>query len=319
MKTITLSICIATYNRAKFIGNTLDSIVFQITDDIEIIILDGASVDNTEQIVSEYVSKYPQIRYIKHQKKGGVDQDYSAAVSYAIGKMCWLFTDDDILMPNSLGNIMEYCKSDYSLIVLNSEVRDISMEKVLTGKMLKIENDIELHGIDLNGLFFYVMPYISFIGAIIIDRLEWVGRDKAAYFNTEFVHVGVIFQKIFKKKILIKSNPHISIRLGNAQWSKRSYVIWLFKWPNLIQSFNLISNENKKRYSTTPSFRRLRDIIVQRSKKSYNYSIFRSLHLKEKTSFLWKLLLLISAIIPPFILKKTINIYLKIIKIENLN
>ena len=319
MKNKTLSICIATYNRANFIGYTLDSIVTQITDDVEIIIVDGASTDNTEDIVNDFIIKYSHIRYIKLQHKGGVDQDYSIAVEHAKGKMCFLFTDDDYLKPGSLKKIIELCSLDYSLIILNSEVRDCTMKNILTSKMLKLEKDLELIGSDLNTLFFNVMPYISFIGSIIIDRQEWEARNKSNYFNTEFIHVGVIFQKPFNNNILIRTEIDISIRHGNAQWSQRSYEIWIIKWPKLIQSFNLISYKNKKSYISSSSLRRYRDILVQRSKRAYNYHMFKKWHLKENTNIIWKVLLLFSSFIPVYLLKIIISRYLKIKKIDNLN
>jgi len=46
-----LSICIPTYNFGRFIGETLDSILPQATEDVEVTVVDGASTDNTADIV----------------------------------------------------------------------------------------------------------------------------------------------------------------------------------------------------------------------------------------------------------------------------
>lgn len=66
-----LSICIPTYNRAEYLRKTLDSIVsqprFQNTDDVEIVISDNCSPDNTPDIVMDYVQKYGgKIRYFRN-------------------------------------------------------------------------------------------------------------------------------------------------------------------------------------------------------------------------------------------------------------
>jgi abequosyltransferase len=57
-----LSICIPTYNREKYLKRLLDSIVcqkeFTDTDDVEIVVDDGPSTDNTETMVKEYIKKY---------------------------------------------------------------------------------------------------------------------------------------------------------------------------------------------------------------------------------------------------------------------
>src|SRR5262249_16202475 len=68
-----LSICITTLNRAKFIGPSLESMLSQITDDCEIIVLDAASTDETERVVSEYASRSDRLRYIRQSTNNGWD------------------------------------------------------------------------------------------------------------------------------------------------------------------------------------------------------------------------------------------------------
>lgn len=51
MGNIRLSICMPTYNFGKFIGETLESIMKQIPDGVEIVVLDGGSTDNTCDVV----------------------------------------------------------------------------------------------------------------------------------------------------------------------------------------------------------------------------------------------------------------------------
>ena len=83
-----LSICVATYNRAEYIGETLESIIPQITDEVEIVIVDGASTDNTSSVVKHYIEVCKQINYIQLPSKGGVDQDFCKAVEFAKGEYC---------------------------------------------------------------------------------------------------------------------------------------------------------------------------------------------------------------------------------------
>jgi glycosyltransferase involved in cell wall biosynthesis len=83
--TIKLSICIATYNREKFIAETLDSILSQMQPGIEVVIVDGASPDNTCQVIAPYLQRYPEIHYYRELENSGVDMDYDKAVVYAKG------------------------------------------------------------------------------------------------------------------------------------------------------------------------------------------------------------------------------------------
>ena len=67
-----LSVCIATMNRADVIGETLESIVSQARDDVEISqILDGASTDNTREVVEGYrKQRFPALRYVRASSNG---------------------------------------------------------------------------------------------------------------------------------------------------------------------------------------------------------------------------------------------------------
>ena len=55
---IKLSFCIPTYNFADFIGETLESIIIQATDEVAVIIVDGGSTDNTREIVESYQKNF---------------------------------------------------------------------------------------------------------------------------------------------------------------------------------------------------------------------------------------------------------------------
>lgn len=62
-----LSICIPTYNRACVLEKTLESIVRQLEDEIEIVISDNCSTDNTEEVGRTYAEKYDSIRYYRNE------------------------------------------------------------------------------------------------------------------------------------------------------------------------------------------------------------------------------------------------------------
>jgi len=68
---IKLSIAIPTYNGETTIRVTLDSIVPQLEDCVEIVISDNASSDETAEIVREYRAKYPVIRYSRNDEALG--------------------------------------------------------------------------------------------------------------------------------------------------------------------------------------------------------------------------------------------------------
>ena len=272
-----LSICIATYNRAKYIGETLESIIPQVTEDVEIVIVDGASTDSTRAVVERYADSCKKIRYIRLPVKGGFDQDYCKAVELAKGEYCWLFTDDDILKPGAIQAVMAAMQDDYGLILVNAEVRDVTLSRILEDRVLHFMNNMTYQTRDFERFFVDVADYLSFIGCVVIKRSLWNEREKKQYFGTVFVHVGVIFQKPSNYNIMVLVEPLISIRYGNALWTSKSFEISFFKWPDLIWSFPLFTETAKRQICKREPWRNYKALLIPRARGVFSLKEYRML------------------------------------------
>jgi abequosyltransferase len=119
MGPVHLSVCIPTYNFGAFIGVTLDSIVGQATDEIEIVIVDGASTDNTAGVVQKVGQTFRRVRYYRRDVKGGVDADLATAVELAGGDYCWLMSGDDVLAPGAVARVLNELKEEHDVYLCN--------------------------------------------------------------------------------------------------------------------------------------------------------------------------------------------------------
>jgi abequosyltransferase len=288
MKKIKLSFCITTFNRADYIGETLESIIPQVSDVVEIVIVDGASTDMTEKVVQRYQKECPQIRYFKQEQNMGVDRDYNKAVEQAQGEYCWLMTDDDLLKPGAVETVLKNLSAyDYELVIVNAEVRTKNMAKVIQPNLLGISTDT-IYGLqDQQRLFIENAKYLSFIGGVVIKRLLWQQREKEKYFGTVFVHVGVIFQKPMQGDVLAIACPGIEIRYGNALWTPKKFEVSMFKWPRLIWSFSSYSEEDKNKIIASTPWDRIRTLTLFRAVGAFTLNEYRIL-LKPRMSLGWK-------------------------------
>lgn len=102
-----LSICIPTYNREPYLKECLDSIVCQFNDpeiynQVEIIISDNASNDDTEKVAREYKKRFNNITYYRNNTNLGYDRNVQRVVYYAVGDFIWTLSDDELIRPDSL-------------------------------------------------------------------------------------------------------------------------------------------------------------------------------------------------------------------------
>ena len=275
---IKLSICIATHNRGLFLDRTLNSLIHQLTEECELVIYDSLSTDCTSEIVEKYKKIFSSIKYIYSNEKLGIDIDYDRCVSNATGQYCWLFSDDDIVEAGCIDYLIAKINSNkYSLLLVNSSIFDISLLNKVADKYLKINSDLEFDcsNESFDKFFVTAAEYLSFIGCVVINRNEWESRSRNNYYGTEFIHVGVIFQRIFLNNILIISEPFIRIRLGNSQWYGRAFKIWIHNWPTLIWSFPLISNKSKRKIIRKYPSDQFFKLIYFRALGVFNYSNFK--------------------------------------------
>lgn len=136
-----LSLCISTFNRASFIGATLESILAQLESNCEVVVVDGASSDNTEEVVMGYARRFGNVRYIKRPTNQGIDRDYDYAVQVARGEYCWMKSDDDLLKPGAIARVLEALRGDMCAVIVNMELRDFSLKKVIRRRWIKVESD----------------------------------------------------------------------------------------------------------------------------------------------------------------------------------
>lgn len=181
-----LSICIATFNREEFICETLDSILAQLEDDVELVVVDGNSTDDTLGVMTRYCKLHPEIRYYREDINSGVDKDYEKVVGYALGKYCWLMSDDDLLKSGAIKRVLSACKENFDCVIVDAEVRSVNLSKVLIKKRLKHTKDQVYKSGEFEKLFLDVASQLSFIASVIIRKDIWMTRDRKSYFGSFF-------------------------------------------------------------------------------------------------------------------------------------
>jgi glycosyltransferase involved in cell wall biosynthesis len=106
-----VSVLIANYNYARYIGETLESVLCQTYPHFEVLVCDDGSTDNSCEVIETYVQKDPRIQLIRKQN-GGVASGLNAAYQQSKGEIVCILDADDLWMPTKLQRVVEKFKSE---------------------------------------------------------------------------------------------------------------------------------------------------------------------------------------------------------------
>lgn len=254
-----ISICIPTFNRARFISECLESIASQFFDaevrsSINVFILDNQSEDNTELVVRHYTDKYSNIHYIKDSQKRKISPGIIKAATYADGEYIWIFSDDDIFLSGSLKMIIENLTSEKPEVVFCNMHGFVGANEVKYLNLLDVTEDIVLNNrreffYFLNKKFFNTIDYYTTFCS------NWLLKKEIFYHNyyifeqynsalDVFPFPSLVFysKKDFSAKVI--AQPILLFREDNASWSLKNEIkqffyhdkLWRYHYKNIVNS-----------------------------------------------------------------------------------
>ena len=241
-----LSICITTFNRGDLIAATLESIVEQLSEDCELLILDGASTDNTEQVVSEYARRSKYLRYIKQDTNNGLDRDFDRTIELARGEYCWLMCSDDVLKPGAVAAVLQELRQDYSLVVVGMEIRNADLSGLLVARSPNLDGNRVYAAGDSDRLLLESFPAVAHLSCLVLKRSLWLARERARYYGSQYMHVAVIFQQPLPEATLVLAEPWVCHRFGKQTWRSNAMQM-VSRWPTVVGSL-CVSESTKKRF-----------------------------------------------------------------------
>ncbi|MBA3921160.1 MAG: glycosyltransferase [Nostocaceae cyanobacterium] len=115
-----ISVITPVYNGERFIESCIQVVIDQECSDVEHIIIDGGSTDRTVEIIQQYATMYPHIRWQSEKDRGQSDA-MNKGITMAKGNILAILNVDDYYEPNVLNRVSEIFKTlpEPSLLVGN--------------------------------------------------------------------------------------------------------------------------------------------------------------------------------------------------------
>ncbi|WGS50619.1 glycosyltransferase family 2 protein [Paraburkholderia sp. D15] len=154
-----ISVCIATYNGAKYIREQLDSIVSQIGAADEIVICDDQSADDTLAIVAAYDD--PRIRAYRNESNLGHVRNFEKAMSLSKGDYIFLSDQDDIWIPGRVQTMMSRLNENPSINLVASNFDLINAQGQAIGEFRQLGVAKTARLAQIGSIFLGKAPYFG--------------------------------------------------------------------------------------------------------------------------------------------------------------
>lgn len=192
-----LSIITPCYNSGKYIEEAIQSVLIQNNSNVELIIIDDGSVDNTKEVCKKYVGK--NVKYIRTENKGA-GHARNIGINNAKGKWISFLDSDDLYLTNSLNeenfNLLSKYEKEGVDIIYTPRIR-IDMQ-LNTKPQVKFPEDIEKIENYMPMLEFWTCIYsTSFLKENNICFYEYKKQDIETAFR---------FMAFYKANKIVKNN-----------------------------------------------------------------------------------------------------------------
>lgn len=156
-----ISICIPTYNAARTIANTLESVVNQTYTNMQILVVDNVSSDDTISIVSDI--KDPRIKIYRNERNLGGEGNFTRCIELAEGEYTTIFHADDIYKPEMVRKQVEAFQNNDTVVAVSTMAEYIDEKNNIMGKS-DIPSELKSKDVyNFEDIFISVLQYGNFL------------------------------------------------------------------------------------------------------------------------------------------------------------
>jgi len=137
-----VSVCIPTYNRAASLRRSVAMIQAQDYGNLDILVSDNCSDDDTPAVVAELAARDPRIRYVRHPKNLGLHGNHNFCMDEARGEFLCLFHDHDEHDPDILSRYVKFLTDHPDVGVVCSDWDLIDEQGVVIGARVSDVPDV---------------------------------------------------------------------------------------------------------------------------------------------------------------------------------
>lgn len=209
-----ISVVVPVYNVAQYLPDCMNSIFAQNVADMEVILVDDGSTDNSGALCDQYAKKYGNVKVI-HQKNAGLSAARNTGIEAAKGEFITFVDSDDMLADGFISTALELAKTYQADFIAFSHVR-CKAETQWPMKCQSQSENFETHVYDES-----VQKMQKFLIGAEIGTTAWAKVYRRELFETIRYPVGKYHEDVFTTyKVVDKASRIVSTTQGGYLYRK---------------------------------------------------------------------------------------------------
>lgn len=210
-----VSICIPTYNHAHFLADAIGSALSQTERNLEVLVVDNCSTDNTQSVVEAFCRSDVRVRYVHNPTNLGLVGNLNRCLELARGVYIKYLLADDLLEPDCVSSMIGAIESAPGIVLVACPRQLVAMDL----KPTRVAGLRKMNGL-LDGR--RMIDYTLFNGNYIGEPTGALFRKEDALrgFSAEFkrlVDVEMWFHLLEKGALFYLDQPLVQVRQHDSQ------------------------------------------------------------------------------------------------------
>ncbi|MCD7728665.1 MAG: glycosyltransferase [Clostridia bacterium] len=247
MNDVILTIAVPTYNRANKLKICIDRLLEQVKSikEVEVIVSDNASTDNTQEMMTDYCAEHDCIRYFRNDTNVGPDRNFLNCYEKANGKYVLLLGDDDFLLPGAVASIVSSLKKEPVALFINS--CGIEDDKTLKYTRPRFEETGDISYNDKNQILKKVNIFITFMSSFVLRKdLICKIENKEQFINSYFIQSHIALATMKEDGLYILNTKNCLAASPNKTVGYDLYYVWFESYHKLFTKTAIESGFDKK-------------------------------------------------------------------------
>ena len=238
------TIGIPTYNRRQDLEQTIGSVINLYRNNIEVIISDNCSTDDTENYCRKLIEKYPFIKYHRQTTNIGPDGNFLWILQNASGKYVQILSDDDTIKCDNIDKFLAFLEeSDFALGEIDSDLKG----NYLLGRYPQYSDNCVLSEDNVIKFIRETGVSLTFLSSLLFRKKYFDMIDtpeQYMYTNLLQTHLAVALLEFSKKTAIIKN--YMCIQTPTTSGGYNIYEVFVKNWKEVLLNTGVKVGLNKK-------------------------------------------------------------------------